>query len=132
MQDDPVPFGKSLSAKIILGVVVIVVVLSAANLIIGAIGSGRVDSRTQDLVSAMQAALAGKDSRVNELLNSNLTQEEDRLAAEQQLQAHEALAKAEEKTSFLAGERFGISHSAITQIRAAMMLGEAQKTVDLM
>ncbi|MGB0682499.1 MAG: methyl-accepting chemotaxis protein [Magnetovibrionaceae bacterium] len=128
---EPVPFRQSLSAKIIIGVALLVIILSVLNLTIGAVSSSKVSSRTDVLIEHMASTLDERNTQVTNLVNANLEAEEAKLAATQSLQANEASAKATAETEFLAGERFGISHTVITQIRSAMMLGEADATVSL-
>ena len=127
--------GNSLSLRIIIGVVALLVLVSAANFAIGIYAGNRVTRSSGELFRTMQTGLSEKDSTINSFLKKNLELEKARMKTGHRAQELAAELATQKEESLLHGIRNGISSSTVTMIRAAMMSGEiedAHNVIDTM
>ncbi|MBB4284969.1 methyl-accepting chemotaxis protein [Roseospira goensis] len=123
---------KSLTAKITATVVVLVIVIALINTGLVYYFSTIVRSETQDFASDVNAIIEQKDAFIGEVVDEEVKAGLARLAAEHEAATTEARADSVGERRFIAGKHAGISASATTMIRAAMMSGEATTAEDIM
>ena len=122
---------RSLSARIILGVVFLLFVVSVANFAIGLyVGDSIIDGSSK-LVDVMQKGIEDKETALEQSVHQELSLETERLGALQETDRVRSIMKTEKEESFLHGKRSGLSAAVVTMIRASMMSGEASTTTDL-
>lgn len=123
--------GRSLSARIIIGIVILMVIASAANFGIGLYVGDRMVVGSSRLVDTMQAGLTAKDAAIRQSSDGILTLESERMRARHDAEEHATRLTMEKEQSFLHGQRTGIAASAVTMIRSAMLSGETSSITDL-
>jgi len=122
---------KSLSAKIIAIVFVLVGASSIADFTISSFIGNTVQKETDSIVDTMQSVLKDKDQQITEGLSENLALKEERLNLNHSLSESNAQLKITEEKNFLKGTQFGIASSVATLIEAAMMGGDASAVQDV-
>jgi len=123
--------GRSLSARIIAGVLCLLVIVSIANFSVALYVGGRLAEGASGLIETMQAGLSEKDKAVGETIAATLALETELLRVRHDAEASQARLAAERERGFLAGKRNGLATSAVTRIRASMMSGEASALTEL-
>ena len=123
--------GQSLSARIILGVVALLIIVSAANFGIGLYVGDRLIDGSSETIEVMQSGLSDKDRALATSIDTILALETDRMHDRHDAEETSARMTAEKEESFIHGKRVGLATSAVTMIRASMMSGEASELTDL-
>jgi len=123
---------KSLTAKITATVVALVAIIAVINIGLVFYYANMVSGETENLAKDVERIIREKDAHTNQIMENFVQSEIDRLKAEQQTASNEAEAEALGERRFMAGKHAGISASATTMIRAAMMSGEATTAEDIM
>ena len=121
---------KSLSAKIIAAVFLLVAVAFIADMIIGSRISGSVNKETGRLVDEMGDALHDRDGQVKDLLSTKLALEEERLELKHGMAELTERTKTEREANLLRGMHKGIATSITTLVQQAMLTGDAAAAVD--
>ncbi|KAA5606715.1 HAMP domain-containing protein [Roseospira marina] len=125
-------FMKSLNAKITAAVVALVAVIAIINIGLVFYYSNLVAKETAQLSGSIDQIITEKDEFTNDIVNQAVTAKVEHLEADQRAASIQAEAQAEAERRFLAGKHAGISASATTMIRAAMMSGQASTAEDIM
>ncbi|MQX36671.1 methyl-accepting chemotaxis protein [Roseospira navarrensis] len=125
-------FMKSLNAKITATVVALVALIAIINIGLVYYYSILVQAETQELENDVQRIIGEKDAFTDSIVDEALTIENRALEAEQQVAVITADAETMAERRFITGKHAGISASATTMIRAAMMSGEAAAAEDIM
>lgn len=126
---------KSLSAKIIITIVVLVAIAFISDFTLTQSISASVHERTAQLTNQMRQAIKEKDSEIEALLSRMLTATEDKQKLHHDLAATRMRSESEHKESFLNGTRYGVSMSVASLVSNAMMSGDAtaaQDTIDIL
>ncbi len=122
---------KSLSARIILGVVALLVVVSTASFLIGNSAINSIMGESGRLVGSMEKALNDRDRATQDSISRALSLESEAMEARHQAEVLRSNTLIEKESSFLHGERTGISASIVTLIKSSMLSGEASEVTDL-
>ncbi|MEO5337137.1 MAG: methyl-accepting chemotaxis protein [Magnetospirillum sp. WYHS-4] len=123
---------KSLSAKIVAAVFLLVAVAFVADLVIARQINRSVNDEAGRLVAEMSAAIEKKDSQLQELMKGSLGLQENKLEQSHTLTEMRETLKTEREESRLRGLHRGISSSVVTLVRNAMMTGEASQAQAIM
>lgn len=115
---------RSLSLRIIVGVVFLLILVSGVNFAIGIFAGDRVIHSSDQLFETMKTGLSEKDVTINNAIEKNLNLENARIKASHKAQELTAKLAMQREESFLHGTRTGIATSTVTMIRSAMMSGE--------
>lgn len=122
---------RSLSVRIVVGVVVLLVLVSLANFVVGLYAGNRIVDGSSGVIETMQAGLVDKDRSIKQSAKEIFALENERMKLRHDLEVNSARLKAEKELSFLHGKRTGIATSAVTMIRSAMLNGETAALTDL-
>jgi len=116
---------KSLSAKIIAVIFLLVGASYIADFAINSFISRTVQQETNSIIGTMQSVLKEKDTQISHGLTESLTLKEERLQLTHSVTSSETKLRIAEERNFLKGTQFGIASSVATLIEAAMMGGDA-------
>jgi len=122
---------KSLSAKIIAVIFLLVGASYIADFAINSFISRTVQSETNSIIETMKSVLKEKDLQITQGLSESLSLKEERLSLMQTVTTAETDLKIAKERNFLKGTQFGISSSVATLIEAAMMGGDASAVEDV-
>jgi len=126
---------KSLSAKIIAVIFLLVGASYIADFAINSFISRTVQAETDSIIETMKSVLREKDLQITQGLSESLSLKEERLSLKQSVTTGETDLKIAKEQNFLKGTQFGISSSVATLIEAAMMGGDAsavEEVIDTM
>ncbi|MCW9034481.1 MAG: methyl-accepting chemotaxis protein [Alphaproteobacteria bacterium] len=123
---------KTVGAKILASILIILILVAAADFTLGEFISKSVSKQSDSILKTAGQIIVKKDELINANLAKELKLSNDKLMIYHDLNEERARTKTTEKIAYLAGSRFGISTSVATLTEAAMMGGDAEKILELM
>ncbi|MBB4266668.1 methyl-accepting chemotaxis protein [Roseospira visakhapatnamensis] len=123
---------KSLAAKITATVVTLVALVALFNTGLVAVFSSMVNDQTTDLLDDVRRIISEKDAFIGGLVSDTTDTQVTLLEAEHATAVANAKGESLAERRHIAGVHAGISESATTMIRAAMMSGQASTAEDIM
>ncbi|WP_319529984.1 methyl-accepting chemotaxis protein [uncultured Cohaesibacter sp.] len=121
---------RSLSIKIIATVFTLVAFAFVADTLLNQSISRNVHQSTEALSKQMRSVVTEKDSQIQTLLTGLLDSKAESQQLGHALASHQLKAVGQHKEAYLDGERYGISMSVASLVRASMMSGEAETALD--
>ncbi|WP_172891476.1 methyl-accepting chemotaxis protein [Cohaesibacter sp. ES.047] len=116
--------------KIIATVFTLVAFVFIADTLLNQSISSSVYESTEALSEQMRSVVSQKDAQIQKLLNGLLDSKAENQHVNHALASHELKAVSERKQAYLDGERYGISMSVASLVRASMLSGEAETALD--
>ena len=123
---------KTIGAKILASVLLILILVAAADFMLGEFITKSVSKQSDKILQKASEIIIKKDEIINASLAKELKLSDQKLTLSHHLSEEKTKTKTAQKISYLAGSRFGISTSVATLTEAAMMGGEANKIQELM